>query len=63
MLMLKKTGRHCFPLPCLAEETPWKTGYSRVMIPFTPSEMLSARPGRPTTHLQIVKNSNMRKVS
>lgn len=57
--MMKKSGRVVsdFPWESTKLPQPWRPSHRRVVIPFTASEMKSAKPGGKTAHVQIVKKS------
>ena len=62
MKVHKKTGRICYLMPWKAKAPcPWKSGYERVLIPFTEKELRHAHPGK-TCHIQIVRTSNLEAV-
>ncbi len=53
------TNRAVFLLPWMAEAPrPWIPGYSRVLIPFSPSEVKNSR-GKTCAHVQIMRNDKL----
>lgn len=54
-----RDGRPVQMVPWIAKTAqPWRSGYARVFIPFTPIELRNARNGK-TGHEQIVSSSKL----
>jgi hypothetical protein len=57
-----RDGRRVQMVPWVGQGAqPWKAGYARVFIPFTASELKSARHNGVRGHEQIVKVSNLKR--
>ncbi len=56
---LKRCGRVVQMVPwCAVTTPPWRSGYARVFIPYTPEELRTRRDSK-RGHEQIVKASNL----